>query len=167
MRPLKSFLPQDCLFFFRVALCRTCSRCTRSLSPYLVVGLPYPCIPVVFLLCQDPNVLLHLKPGQNSQLAGLLNLNVITITHEPSVKTTLTPLPVPSPKLIILVPSAPYWQPGSKTAPFPSNFHTLHVLTDHKPCQWPSLNHLQLLQGQSLLPGSLLWPWLLRVRLTY
>lgn len=142
--------------FFSVALCRTCSRCARSLSPYSVARLPYPCTPVAFLLCQDPSVLLHLKPGQNSQLAGPLHLNVITITQEQSVKTTLTPLPIPSPRLIILVPSAPSWQPGSKTAPFSSKSLTLHVLTDHKPCQCPSLNPLQLVQGQSLLPGSLL-----------
>lgn len=57
-----------------------------------------------------------------------------------NLQTTLTPLPVSSPRLAVLVASASSWQPGSKTAPFPSNSLYTSCPTDRKPCQCPSLN---------------------------
>lgn len=97
VKPLKSFPPKRLPFLFQCNTLQDVSRCMRSPSSCSVVRFPDPCTPVALLLCHDAGEPLPPKaPGQNSQLAGPLHLDVITAPQEQSVKIKFTNNPYPT-----------------------------------------------------------------------
>lgn len=77
-------------------------------------------------------------PGQNSSPTGPLHSEVMTASHEQSVKTTLTDDPSPCRLLPLDLPAQWYQHPSGSQAqrllPFPLTLFTLHDLSDHKHC---------------------------------